>query len=167
MRLSPSERIQDALALLRHHRLSPFDLVLEVLDKNQPRYSCYRTEFYKEGNEKLSRFLDAVISIDSGKTKLQAWMRQPAAMDIFCDVITEEMNGIRLAEQLPKIAAVTTPESIRDWTVTSHREIAPCLYSILLAAAQTSVAKEKNKKKIPDTVRYFRRGKSSFLNHSR
>ena len=154
-RLSLSERIQDVLALLRHHRLSPFDLVLEILDKNRPQYSCYRKEFYKEGNEKLSRFLNAVISIDSGKAKLQAWMRQPTAMDIFCDVIAEEMNGIQLAEQLPKISAVTTPDSIRNWTVNSHRDIAPCIYRILMTAAQTSVARDKNKKKIPDTVRYL------------
>jgi hypothetical protein len=84
-------------------------------------------------------------------------------MDIFCDVITEEMSGIQLAEQLPKIAAVTTPESIRDWTVTSHQEIAPCIYRILLAAAQTSVAKEKNKKKFPDTVCYLPPEKLSFV----
>jgi hypothetical protein len=35
-RMSPSERIQDVLALLRHHRLSPFDLILEILNKSQP-----------------------------------------------------------------------------------------------------------------------------------
>jgi len=161
-RLSPSERIQDVLALLRDHRLSPFDLVQEILNESQPQYSCYRTEFYKEGNEKLFRFLDTVISVDSGKSKLKAWMQKPAAMDIFCDVITEEMNGIQLAEQLPKIAAVTTPEFIRDWTVSSHQEIAPCIQRILLAAAQTSVAKEKNKKKVPDIVRCPRLEKSSF-----
>ena len=53
-RMSLSERVQDALELLRYHRLSPFDLVLEILDKSQPQYSCYRTEFYKDGNEKFS-----------------------------------------------------------------------------------------------------------------
>lgn len=73
-RMSLLERIQDVLALLRHHHLSPFDLVLELLDNNKPQYSSYRTEFYKEGNEKLSRFLDAIISIDSGKRKLRTWI---------------------------------------------------------------------------------------------
>ncbi len=160
--MSLSERIQDVLALLRHHRLSPFDLVLEILDKSHPQYSCYRNEFFKEGNEKLVRFLDAVTSITSGKAKLKTWMQQPAALGLFCDVITEEMNAIQLVEQQPKIATVTTPEFIRDWTVSSHQEIAPCIQRILLAAAQTSVAKGKNKKKIPDTVRFPCLGKSSF-----
>ena len=35
-RLSPSERIQDALAILRDNRLSPFNLVLEILNESQP-----------------------------------------------------------------------------------------------------------------------------------
>jgi hypothetical protein len=47
MRMYFSERIL-VLANLRQLHLSPFDLVLEILD-----------EFYKEGNEKLSRFLNA------------------------------------------------------------------------------------------------------------
>ena len=50
--MSLSERIQDVLALLQHHRISPFDLVLELLDE----------KFYKEGNEKLSQFLNAIIT---------------------------------------------------------------------------------------------------------
>ena len=167
--MSPSERIQDVLALLRHHRLSPFDLVNEILDKSHPQYTCYRKEFFKEGNEKLFRFLDAVHSITSGKAKLKTWMQQPAALDLFCDVITEEMNAVQLVEQQPKIATVTTPEFIRDWTVSSHQIIAPCIQRILLAAAQTSVAKGKNKKKVPDTVRFPRLDswKVIFLNHSR
>lgn len=60
--MSLSERIQDVLGLLQHHRISPFDLVLELLDESKPQYSFYRTEFYKEGNEKLSQFLNAIIT---------------------------------------------------------------------------------------------------------
>jgi hypothetical protein len=82
------------LAILRQHHLSPFDLVLEILDENKPQYTYYRKEFYKEGNEKLSRFLDAIISIEPGKRKLQTWMRQSAAVDIFCDIITEEIDAV-------------------------------------------------------------------------
>jgi len=53
MGLSLLQCIQDALALLCGRRLSPFDLILEVLDENKPQYSYHRTEFYKDGNEKL------------------------------------------------------------------------------------------------------------------
>ncbi len=150
-RLSLLERILDVLALLRRHRLSPFDLVLEILGQSHPQYSSYKTEFYKEGNEKLSRILDVIILSKSGKKKLRTWVRQPTTLDLFCDVVTEEMNAIQKAELLPGIAAIT-PEFIRNWTVSSHQAIAPCILHILLAAAQTSTAKEKNKKKKPDVV---------------
>ena len=106
-RMSLSERVQDTLALLRSCRLSPFDLVLEILDEDKPEYSSYRTEFYKEGNEKLSKILDAVLSSGPGRSKLRTWMRQPVTVDLFCDVITQEMNNVQKAELLPGIAAIT------------------------------------------------------------
>ena len=82
-RMSFSERVHDTLALLRGRRLSPFDLVLEILDENKPEYSYHRTEFYKEGNEKLSRILDSIVSSGPGRSKLRTWMRQPVAVDLF------------------------------------------------------------------------------------
>ena len=58
-RQSLSERVQETLALLRGSRLSPFDLVLEILDKGKPEYSYHQTEFCKEGSEKLSKILES------------------------------------------------------------------------------------------------------------
>ena len=150
-RISLSERIQDALALLRGRRLSPFDLILEILDENKPQYSCYRTEFYKEGNEKLSLILDAILASTPGKRKLRTWIQQPATLDLICDVVTEEMNGVQKADLLHGIADVT-PEFIKNWTVSAHWELAPCLLRIISTAAETATAKEKNKKKNPQTV---------------
>jgi len=150
-RISLSDRILDVLALLRRHRLSPFDLVLNILDEENYQYYFYRNEFYKEGNEKLWRFLNILISSESGKKKLRPWFRQPKTVDLFCAVVTEEMNAVQKAELLPGIAAIT-PDFIRNWTVSSHQELAPCLMHILLAAAQTPTAKEKNKVKKPDMV---------------
>ena len=73
-------------------RLSPFDLILEILDDDKPEYSFHRTEFYKEGNEKLAKILDAILSSGPGKIKLGTWMQRPATFDTFRDVITQEMN---------------------------------------------------------------------------
>jgi hypothetical protein len=67
--MSLSEHVHDTLALLRGCRLSPFDLVLEILDEYKPEYSYYQTEFYKEGNEKLSKILDAIVSSGQGRSK--------------------------------------------------------------------------------------------------
>ena len=141
-RMALSDRIQDVLSLLRRHRLSPFDLVLELLDDSKPQYVFYRTEFYKEENEKLSRILVAIISTDSGKRKLHTLIRQPPILDLFCDVITDEMNTVQKAELMPGIGAVT-PEFIRNWTVSTHQGLVPCTQRILLAGAETSLAKEK------------------------
>jgi hypothetical protein len=78
-------------------------------------------------------------------------MQRPATFDIFRDVITQEMNNVQKAELLPGIAAIT-PEFINNWTILPPRELAPCLLHILSTAAQTAVAKEKNKIKEPDMV---------------
>jgi hypothetical protein len=78
--MSLSERVQDTLAILRGRRLSPFDLILEILDEDKPEYSYHRTEFYKEGNEKLTKILDAILTSGPGKIKLRTWMRQPGIL---------------------------------------------------------------------------------------
>ena len=83
-------------------------------------------------------------------------------VDLFCDVATEEMSAVQKAELLPGLTAVT-PEFIQNWTVSTHQVLAPCIQLILLAAAQTSTAKEKNKKKNPDLVCCLCLGKSSIL----
>lgn len=119
-RMLLSERVQDALALLRGCRLSPFDLILEILDEDKPDYSYHRTEFYKEGNEKLSKILDAIVSSGPGRSKLRTWMRRPVAVNLFGDVITQEINNVQKAELLPGIAAIT-PEFIKSCR-SSHQE---------------------------------------------
>ena len=150
-RISLSERIQDTLALLRGCRLSPFDLILEILDEDKDEFSGHRKEFYKEGNEKLFKILDAIVSSGHGRSKLRTWIRRPAAVDLFSDVITQEMNIVQNTDLLPGIAAIT-PEFIKKWTISPHRELAPCLLRVLSTAAQTADAKEKNKIKKPDMV---------------
>ena len=79
-------------------------------------------------------------------------MRRPVAVNLFGDVITQEINNVQKAELLPGIAAIT-PEFIKNWSISPHRELAPCLLHVLSTAAQTADAKEKNKIKKPDMVR--------------
>ena len=105
------ERVQDSLTLLRGCRLSPFDLVLEILDESKPEYSYHQTKFYKDGNEKLSKILDAIVSSGPGRSKLRTWMRRPVAVDLFGEVITQEITKVQKAELLPGIAAITPNSS--------------------------------------------------------
>jgi len=49
-RMSWTERIEKALGLLKDRRLSPFDLILEVLDDKNAEYTGYQNKLYKVGN---------------------------------------------------------------------------------------------------------------------
>ena len=123
-----------------------------------PRNSGWRqTWIFKLSNGILQRrkwkTLDAFLSSGPGRSKLRTWMRQPVTVDVFCDVITQEMNNVQKVELLPEIAAFT-PEFIKNWTISPHWELAlaPFLLNVLSTAAQTTIAKEKNKIKEPDMV---------------
>ena len=91
------------------------------------------------------KILDAIVSSGPGRKKLRTWMRRPVAVDLFGDVITQEINNVQKAELLPGIAAIT-PEFIKNWTMSPHRELSPCLLRVLSTAAQTADAKKKQDK---------------------
>ncbi|PPQ70863.1 LOW QUALITY PROTEIN: hypothetical protein CVT26_014086 [Gymnopilus dilepis] len=93
-------RIEEVLALLRGGRLSPFDLVLELLDEYNPEYSGYRTEFYKEENQKLFNILDLIFAQDAGRRKLCTWFKRSEALDIVCEIIGDEMDAVKKVEQI-------------------------------------------------------------------
>ena len=59
---SRAQRFEDVLGILREGRLSPFDLMVELLDDSNLKYWAYRTELYKEENQKFSEILDLVFS---------------------------------------------------------------------------------------------------------
>ncbi|KAH9160733.1 hypothetical protein EDB89DRAFT_1885651 [Lactarius sanguifluus] len=149
-RMSRVERFGKVLALLREGNLSPFDLILEILDDCKPEYTGYRVELYKDCNRKLPRMLDSIHAVDSGRAKLWSWM-EPHALEHVCGVIDEEMDLVNKTDLLPGLAAIT-PDFIKSWAVSSTHDKAPFLTGILLRAAETSLAKEKNKIKHPDAM---------------
>ena len=148
---SREQRIQEALSILRDGRLSPFDIVLDLLDDSKLRYWGYRNEFFKQENENLPKILEAIYSNKEGKERMDRWML-PHALEIICAKVSDEMDEVQMFEKLPGLHAIT-PEFIKTWTVTGHKDKAPYLFQILLAAAETVLAKEKNKKKSPLAVR--------------
>ena len=149
-RISRAERIQDVLTLLKDGYLSPFDVVLEILDERNPGYSGYRNEFYKEGNQKMPKILDLIIAAGAGKWKLWSWMR-PYALVLVCEDIDNEMNTVTKEDLLTGLADIT-PDFIKSWTIENSCKRAPVLTKILQRAAQTYLAKAKNKKKHPRAV---------------
>ena len=98
--------------------LSPFNLVLRVLDEGNAQYSFYRAEFYKNNCQNLFKILDA-ISIN-GLGKLGRRMQQSQDLGIFCDIINDEMDAVKDIEKLPGLASIT-PEFMSD-DLQQHRD---------------------------------------------
>jgi len=67
---SRAQRFEDVLGILREGRLSPFDLIIELLDDSNLKYWAYRNKLYKEENKKLSKILELIILSAPGKEKL-------------------------------------------------------------------------------------------------
>jgi len=144
--------IEQCLTVLRDERLGPFDFVLKILDNSNPDYLLHRRHLYKESSTKLFEILDAIAANDNGKRKLRSWLQQPQPFALVASIINDEMDTVQKAEKLPGIASIT-PSFIEDWTICEERQRAPCLTQLLGVAAQTVLAKGKNKKKTPETVR--------------
>ena len=47
--------------------VSPFDLILEILDHSNSDYASYWIELYKDNSSKLFQILDSILAADSGK----------------------------------------------------------------------------------------------------
>lgn len=150
LKKSRSHCFEEVLAILRNNRLSPFDLTIEVLDDSDPRYSYYRTELYKMESKKLGQILDRILSNPAGRKKLDEEIF-PHALALIGERITTEMDFVKEAERLPGLNEIT-PEFIKGWNVLGHQETAPILSRILVTAAESTSAKEKNKKKTPTSV---------------
>jgi len=62
---------EDMLAILHKGRLSPFDLMLHLLDDANLKYWAYHNELYKDENKKLGEILKHIFSNMLGKEKLK------------------------------------------------------------------------------------------------
>jgi hypothetical protein len=85
--MSRAERFAKAIDILKGRRLSPFDLILEILDDNNSDYIEYQIELYKDKSSKLQRVLDSILASHSGKQKLWSWMR-PHALNLYAGLST-------------------------------------------------------------------------------
>ncbi|KAJ3507600.1 hypothetical protein NLJ89_g6211 [Agrocybe chaxingu] len=47
--------------------MSPFDLLIDILDESKPEYSAYRPKLYEENNKKLDMILDHIAGAEAGK----------------------------------------------------------------------------------------------------
>ena len=86
---------------------------------------------------------------------------RPHAVALVCNMVDDEMNTITREESLSGLSNIT-PDFVMSWAVTEFCERAPTLMEIIFRAAETALAKERNKKKHPDAV-HFKYYHSSYL----
>ncbi|KAJ7639893.1 hypothetical protein B0H17DRAFT_1216787 [Mycena rosella] len=125
-------KIHNILADLRRERISPIDILLQVLDPDDIDYDRYRGNLYREDSTKLSELLERIMGDYNGKEKLLQCMRPHLV----------EFAWI----------AVVTPEFIENWNLDEDTDATPFLTQILETAAQTEHARVHNKKKTPQKM---------------
>lgn len=149
-RVPRSQHVEAVLQVLRDHWLSPFDLIIAILDDSNPQYSQYRHELYKKENRKLGQIFDHICSNPAGHIKFEESILS-RAVDLVCATVSSEIDAVKDKERLPGLSKIN-PDFILGWNVSSHQETAPVLFQLLVTAAESAAAKEKNKKKSPVAV---------------
>ncbi|KAJ6468884.1 hypothetical protein C8R45DRAFT_1105515 [Mycena sanguinolenta] len=143
-------KIHNYLADLRTDRISPLDLLIQVLDTDDVQYDRYRTNLYHRNSSKLSKLLETIIAHPQGRTKLFDCM-QPHLFEFARETVAEEMEVRRQKSILSGIAAVS-PDFMQNWNLEEESDTTPFLTAILLSAAQTERAKLENKGKSPEKM---------------
>ncbi|KAJ6616034.1 hypothetical protein B0H10DRAFT_1413843 [Mycena sp. CBHHK59/15] len=88
---SDCEKISTVLKLLRDARLSPADLLVEVLTNDE--YNHHSARFFGNSGAIMAKVLDAMVSDERGEQVFQEWVR-PTAIDVACEAISSQMDGM-------------------------------------------------------------------------
>jgi len=167
-RLSQNERIQEAIGILKHGRLSFLTALIKILDPSEESFSAYRAQLYASTKDqptgKLAKLLDRIWDDPRGRSQLVSWM-DPHATNQVTRRVSSEMDDIKGALQ-GRISSIT-PDALINWdmastiteTIAKH---APVLTEILHAAAQTKRANRENTTKDCSTVRLSRLASNLF-----
>ncbi|KAJ7883336.1 hypothetical protein B0H13DRAFT_1890420 [Mycena leptocephala] len=121
-RTSTYNKIHGLLAELRRERISPIDILIQVLDPDNISYHRYRRNLHRDDSTKVTELFETNFADRNGRGKLLDCMR-PHLEEFACKTIADEMETRR-----------------------------PFLTSILTAASQTERPKKQNKHKKPDKV---------------
>ena len=149
---------RDVLKMISDASRSPLDLILDILDPSQDEHEQYRSRWFSPSwRSKLSELLDNIFAHPKGQDLILQWM-QPHALESICLTVASEMDLVAKELSLPSVEHVSS-DFISNWSLKSIIEpatrLCPSLIRILEAAAQTGEAKQKNKIKLPKTVRHF------------
>ncbi|KAJ7206287.1 hypothetical protein GGX14DRAFT_367375 [Mycena pura] len=143
-------KIHTLLAELRRDRISPVDILIQVLDPRDISYDRYRGNLYRDDSTKLAQLIEQIMLDYNGKKKLMHCM-DSHLMEYACEKVADEMVTRRKKSTLQGINAVT-PAFIEAWNLDEEKDCSPFLTNILETAAQTDRAKAQNKKKRPEKM---------------
>ncbi|KAJ8469601.1 hypothetical protein ONZ45_g16837 [Pleurotus djamor] len=112
-RLSMEDRLDLAYETLRDGRLDPLDLMIAVLDRDNPRFSSCRRAMYQfdVNKTKIVKILDAVFHDREGSDVVRAWMK-PHAINMVRDVVGKEMGDAQKVLATPTGAQELTHDFV-------------------------------------------------------
>ena len=113
-RTSRTGKISEVLTSLRKSKLSPLDLIIEIVNTSNTAYDNYRQKMYEEsGRRKLISILDMIMDDGRGKSVLLDWMR-PHVLQQVHETVHDEMNALTL--ELCTTMNTITPEYLMVWS---------------------------------------------------
>ncbi|KAJ7838985.1 hypothetical protein B0H13DRAFT_2677309 [Mycena leptocephala] len=156
LRGSDSEKISAILKFLRDARLSPADILVEILSNNE--YEHHAAMFFRNSGEKMTQLLEVLVADERGERVFRDWVK-PRAIDIACEAVSTQMDA--MVKVLSTASSITqlTPKFLRAWSLKDNLvqpadNLAADVVKILASALNTERAVVKNKKKNSDTALY-------------
>ena len=153
--VSKKNKLLLILADLWKNKLSPLDLIVEVVDESCPKHNHYHQKMYDDNNKhKLENILDMIMDDARGRIMLLEWMR-PHTLQQVHDTVYDKMDA--LTSELHTTTNTITPEYLMPWSLKANvgdivDANTPCLLGLINIASQTQNSLEKNKKKSTTAV---------------
>ena len=125
---------------LQKNKLSPLNLIVEVVVESCPEHDHYRQKVYNDNNKhKLENILDMIMDDVRGRIVLLEWMR-PHALQQVHDTVYNKMDA--LTSELHTTTNTITPEYLMSWSLKANVEDivdtnTPCLLGLIDIASQT------------------------------
>jgi hypothetical protein len=103
-RLSPDQRVQMALDVLRDGRIPVLDFIIKIFNPHEPAYAAHRDRLYTfprgQTTGKLAKLLDVIYDDRRGREQIIQWM-EPHAVQLMMEKVYQEMDAVKVALRQP------------------------------------------------------------------
>jgi hypothetical protein len=157
--LTRLDAMQHLVRIMQDNRIYLLDMAIKLVRADDDDTLARRSAWYRHDNDHIPRFLNEMMRDSSGEKKILQWLMETGLALRFTErAIHNEMEKVLDHTRLNSLAELT-PDLIQNWnrkTVLDPLEtLAPTLFSVLRAAAETDRARKINVKKSPTLVRIF------------